>query len=149
MNQRQLYSLALFVLARVLFSCTAPKKEETQKPNILFIMSDDHAYQAISAYGFGLNETPNIDRLASKGVLCTSMYNGARCCPSRASLLTGLYPHRAGVGHMTADLGEPAYQGRLADNAVTIAEILQQDGYRTLMSGKWHVGGEYYARHTE
>ena len=92
--------------------------------------------------------TPNLDALSQQGVLCSAMYNCARCCPSRAALLTGLYPHRAGVGHMTANLGMPAYQGSLRDDSATIAEALKESGYRTLMAGKWHVGGEYYARRT-
>jgi arylsulfatase len=70
----------------------------------------------------------------------TQFYNTARCCPTRASLLTGLYPHQAGVGHMTTDDGEPGYQGRLNERCVTIAEVLRPAGYFTIMSGKWHVG---------
>ncbi|MEM7531516.1 MAG: arylsulfatase [Chloroflexota bacterium] len=124
------------------------QQTNTKRPNVILILVDDMGFADLGIMGSEIR-TPNLDRLANEGVLCTSMYNGARCCPSRASLLTGLYPHRAGVGHMTADLGEPAYQGRLADNAVTIAEVLQLSGYRTLMSGKWHVGGEYYARRTD
>jgi arylsulfatase len=90
--------------------------------------------------------TPNIDRLARGGTLLTSMYNCARCCPTRASLLTGLYPHNAGVGHMGTNLGSPAYQGFLRNDSVTIAEVLRASGYRTLMSGKWHVAGDFEAR---
>ena len=90
--------------------------------------------------------TPNIDRLAHDGVLLTAMYNCARCCPTRASLLTGLYPHNAGIGHMGANLGTPAYQGFLRNDSATIAEVLRESGYRTLMSGKWHVAGDFMAR---
>ena len=71
------------------------------------------------------------------------MYNNARCCPTRASLLTGLYPHQAGIGHMVGNYGIPEYQGYLRDDCVTIAEALKLGGYQTLMSGKWHVGGAY------
>ena len=67
-------------------------------------------------------------------------YTTARCCPSRASLLSGQYPHRVGVGHMVTDLGQPGYRGRLSENAATIAEVLRPAGYRTFISGKWHVG---------
>ena len=70
----------------------------------------------------------------------TQFYNTARCCPTRASLLTGLYRHQAGIGHMVEDRGAPAYQGYLNDRCVTIAEALRQGGYHTLMAGKWHVG---------
>ncbi len=94
-------------------------------------------------------KTPNIDQLAANGVLLTAMYNCARCCPTRASLLTGLYPHNAGIGHMGADLGSPAYQGFLRNDSVTIAEVLRASGYRTLMSGKWHVGGDFMAREVD
>ncbi|MHC4753166.1 MAG: arylsulfatase, partial [Planctomycetota bacterium] len=84
--------------------------------------------------------TPNLDRLAAGGLRFTQFYNAARCCPTRASLLTGLYPHQAGVGHMVGNKGYPAYQGFLNEHCVTIAEALKLGGYRTLMSGKWHVG---------
>ncbi len=87
--------------------------------------------------------TPNIDAMASRGAILTALYNCARCCPTRASLLTGLYPHKAGIGHMGTDLGRPAYQGYLRQDAVTIAECLRLGGYRTMMAGKWHVGGDY------
>lgn len=90
--------------------------------------------------------TPHIDAMARQGVLLSSMYNCARCCPTRAALLTGLYPHKAGVGHMGANLGTPAYQGCLRNDAPTIAEVLRLAGYRTLMAGKWHVAGDFYAR---
>ena len=64
----------------------------------------------------------------------------ARCCPSRASILTGQYPHKVGVGHMVADLGQPGYRGRLSEEGATLAEVLAPAGYRTFLSGKWHVG---------
>ena len=88
-------------------------------------------------------KTPHLDQLAKDGVLMTSMYNCARCCPTRGSLLTGRYPHDVGIGHMGTDLGLPAYQGFLKDDSPTIAEHLKQSGYHTFMSGKWHVGGDY------
>ncbi len=86
--------------------------------------------------------TPHLDQLATEGVLFTHCYNTSRCCPSRASLLTGLYQHRVGVGHMSQDRGHPSYQGHLNQQCVTIAEVLKEKGYRTIMSGKWHVGDE-------
>jgi arylsulfatase A-like enzyme len=110
-----------------------------KRPNIVLIMADDMGYSDIGCYGGEVN-TPNLDRLAAGGLRFTQFYNGARCCPTRASLLTGLYPHQAGVGHMVGNRGYPAYQGYLNEKCVTIAEALKPAGYRTLMSGKWHVG---------
>lgn len=115
------------------------------KPNVILILVDDMGFADLGITGSEIR-TPNIDQLARNGTLLTSMYNCARCCPTRASLLTGLYPHNAGVGHMGADLGTPAYQGFLRNDSVTIAEVLGASGYRTLMSGKWHVAGDFMAR---
>ncbi|MEM7336834.1 MAG: arylsulfatase [Chloroflexota bacterium] len=120
---------------------------QIEKPNVILILLDDMGFADLGVMGSEI-QTPNIDKLANDGVLLTQMYNCARCCPTRASLLTGLYPHNAGVGQMTANLGERAYQGHLREDAVTIAEMLKTNGYRTMMSGKWHVGGEYFARET-
>lgn len=110
-----------------------------KRTNIVIIMADDMGYSDIGCFGSEI-ATPNIDRLAAGGVRFTQMYNTARCCPTRAALLTGLYSHQAGVGRMVADQGHPAYRGFLNDNCVTIAEALRDAGYRTLMAGKWHVG---------
>ncbi len=118
------------------------------KPNIILILADDMGYSDLGIMGSEI-QTPNIDRMAQDGQLYTSMYNCARCCPTRASLLTGLYPHKAGIGHMTANYGSAAYQGYLRNDAVTIAEVLRLAGYRTLMSGKWHVGGPYDPREAD
>jgi arylsulfatase len=108
-------------------------------PNIVLIMADDMGFSDIGCFGSEI-ATPNLDRLARGGLRFTQFYNGARCCPTRASLLTGLYPHQAGIGHMVDDRGFPAYQGHLNNTCVTIAEALRPAGYTTLMSGKWHVG---------
>ena len=113
------------------------------KPNIVLIMADDMGFSDIGCYG-GEISTPNLDALAANGVRFRNFYNAARCCPTRASLMTGLYPHQTGVGHMTGRYtkdGEviPSYQGDLNTNCVTIAEALKPAGYTTLMSGKWHV----------
>lgn len=86
--------------------------------------------------------TPNLDALTKDGALLTSMYNCARCCSTRASLLTGFYPHKAGIGHIGANLGTSAYQGFLRSDCATIAEHLGASGYRILMSGKWYVAGD-------
>ena len=109
------------------------------QPNIVLIMADDMGYSDIGCYG-GEIHTPNLDRLAAGGLRFSQFYNGARCCPTRASLLTGLYAHQAGVGFMVGNQGYPAYQGYLNDTSVTIAEALKPAGYHTLMAGKWHVG---------
>ena len=108
------------------------------KPNIILIMVDDMGYSDIGCYG-GEISTPNLDRLAAGGLRFTQFYNTARCCPTRASLMTGLYPHQAGVGHMMSDRGLEGYRGDLNNRCVTIAEVLRQAGYTTYMSGKWHV----------
>ncbi len=109
-----------------------------KRPNIIVIMADDMGFSDIGCYG-GEIRTPNLDRLARRGVRFTQFYNTARCCPTRASLLTGLYPHQAGVGHMMEDRKLPGYRGDLNRQCVTIAEVLKPAGYRTLMCGKWHV----------
>lgn len=114
-----------------------------RRPNILLILADDMGYSDIGCFGSEI-PTPHIDSLANRGVRFTQFYNCAVCCPTRASLLTGLYPHQAGVGWMVshgADTRPPGpYQGYLNTRCVTIAEVMKSAGYRTLMSGKWHVG---------
>jgi arylsulfatase A-like enzyme len=112
-----------------------------KKPNIILIMADDMGFSDIGPFGSEIS-TPNLSRLAEGGVRFTQFYNTPRCCPSRAALLTGIYSHQAGVGHMVEDLGKPGYRGFLNDQCVTIAEVLKQGGYHRLMTGKWHVGGQ-------
>ena len=113
------------------------------RPNMIVILVDDMGYSDIGCYGSEIR-TPHLDRLAGEGMRFTQMYNCARCCPTRASLLTGLYPHQAGVGHMVHDHGVgPAYQGYLRDDCMTIGEALKTAGYRTYYSGKWHVAKTY------
>jgi len=109
-----------------------------RRPNIVLIMADDMGYSDIGCYGGEIN-TPNLNGLAANGLRFTQFYNTARCCPTRASLMTGLYQHQAGVGHMMDDKGYDSYRGDLSNNCVTIAEVLKQAGYSTYMSGKWHV----------
>ena len=109
-----------------------------RRPHIVLIMADDMGFSDISPYG-GEIRTPTLDGLAAGGLRFTQFYNTARCCPTRASLITGLYPHQAGVGHMMNDRGLPGYRGDLNRNCMTIAEVLKTAGYRTYMTGKWHV----------
>ncbi|MBI4581034.1 MAG: arylsulfatase [Planctomycetes bacterium] len=111
------------------------------QPNIVIILADDMGFSDAGCYGSQI-ATPNLDRLAATGLRFTQLYNTTRCCPTRAALLTGLYPHQCGIGHMTDDRGVPGYRGRLNEHCVTIAEVLRQSGYHTWMSGKWHLGME-------
>lgn len=133
----------LSAAAMGLGGCAAPGTvrrggETAKRPNIVLIMSDDMGYSDIGCYGSEI-ETPNLDRMASNGLRFTQFYNTARCCPTRASLLTGLYPHQAGVGHMMEDRGLEGYRGDLNGHCVTIAEALKPAGYSAYMAGKWHV----------
>ena len=133
------------VLKSLLFICAITLAQlcvAADKPNILLIMADDMGYSDIGCYGSEI-DTPRLDELAEHGLRFTQFYNAARCCPTRAALLTGLYPHQAGVGKMVssgpAKTASPT-QGYLNDRCVTIAEVLKPAGYRCYMSGKWHVG---------
>ena len=129
-------SLAVATLAAALAGCSP--SDSAPRPDIVLVMADDMGFSDLGSYG-GEIETPHLDRLAANGLRFSHFYNTARCCPTRASLLTGLYAHQAGVGHMMGDDGLPGYRGDLAANAVTIAEALREAGYGTYMSGKWHV----------
>lgn len=121
------------------FTGAQPARAAARRPNIVVIMADDMGFSDIGCYGSEIH-TPHLDRMAAQGVRFTRFANCARCCPTRASLLTGLYSHQAGVGAMVNDQKLPGYRGFLNDRCVTIAEVLRAGGYRTLMAGKWHVG---------
>lgn len=125
----------------LLFFQIGCNSEELNMPNILLIMADDMGFSDLGCYGSEIS-TPNIDRLAYEGIRFTQFYNAARCCPTRASLLTGLYPHQTGMGGMVRSAldEEGPYQGYLNNNCVTLAEVLKTAKYKTYMSGKWHVG---------
>jgi len=129
--------LTVFFVANFSFS----QNNEPNKPNVVLIMLDDMGYSDLGCYG-GEIETPTIDKLASEGIRFSNFYNTGRCCPSRASLLTGLYPHKTGIGFMTFDSGSDyeGYRGVLNNESVTIGEVLQKQGYHTSIVGKWHVG---------
>ncbi|WP_281612580.1 arylsulfatase [Flammeovirga sp. SubArs3] len=132
------------LLTLVFFSCKTSQSETTRQetrkqPNIILIMADDMGFSDLGFMGSGI-ETPNIDRLAKGGLTFNQFYNAGRCCPTRATLLTGLYAHNADLGWMTAsDFGRPGYRGAISQNSVTIAEVLKTAGYANYMTGKWHV----------
>ncbi len=134
-----------FLLLSLFLGATSCLYAAAARPNIIVILSDDVGYSDIGCYGSEI-KTPNLDSLAAGGVRFTQFYNTARCCPTRASLLTGLYPHQAGVGYMT-DLAQYSavaminewYAGDLRADTATIAEVLRGGGYRTYAVGKWHV----------
>ncbi len=130
------FSLAAFAFTAS--ACNGTEKEVDDRPNILFILADDLGYSDLGCYG-GEIQTPNLDRLAQNGVRFTRFYNAGRSCPTRASLLTGLYPHQAGIGRMTFDQHLPGYRGTMTHEGVTVAEALKEAGYHTGMIGKWHV----------
>lgn len=138
----ELKILLLTVIAGFFFkSCStsnAQKDNENARPNIVVILADDMGFSDPGCFG-GEIHTPNIDWLAQNGVRFTNFYNTSRCCPTRASLLTGLYNQQAGIGEMTTDKHEPGYRGHLTENTVTVAEVLKTSGYNTAMAGKWHV----------
>ncbi|HEX5153426.1 MAG TPA: arylsulfatase [Parafilimonas sp.] len=138
--------IAFIILPIIIVVCTAfaiykddrPLIASDTRPNIIIILADDLGFSDIGCYGGEIN-TPNLDYLAANGVRFSNFYNISRCCPSRASLLTGMYNHNAGIGEMTGDRHLPGYRGHLTDSVATIAELLKLAGYHTAMSGKWHV----------
>jgi arylsulfatase A-like enzyme len=131
---------SLFLLA----GCYNKDSESTSRPNIILILADDMGYTDIGCYGSEIN-TPNIDKLAKNGLMFTQFYNAARCSPSRASMLTGLYPHQAGMGGNAKSQHKSTpgpYQGYINNTSVTLAEVLSDAGYYTAISGKWHLGDD-------
>ncbi len=115
--------------------------QQSTKPNIILVMVDDMCYSDLGAYGSEI-QTPNIDRLAYQGLRLREFYNNSICAPTRASLITGQYPHKAGVGYFDVNLGSPPYQGYLNKESLTFGEVLRQAGYTTSLAGKWHVGND-------
>ncbi|QGJ70396.1 Arylsulfatase (Aryl-sulfate sulfohydrolase) [Planctomycetales bacterium 10988] len=132
----------LAAIAFLLGTCATLGADE--RPNIVIILVDDMGFSDLGCFGSEI-ETPNLDQLAAEGLRFTQFYNSGRCCPTRASLMTGLHPHQVGIGHMTAPPDKPLgfegpYQGYLNDNCTTLAQVLKSAGYHTLMTGKWHLG---------
>lgn len=138
MNHRLFTCLAGCFVPLLLGALPAFSLQAADRPNIVIILSDDMGWSDIGCMG-GEIATPNLDKLAVNGLRFTQFYNTARCCPTRASLLTGLYPHSTGVGHMMEDHGKEGYRGDLNRRCATIAEVLKPAGYRTYAVGKWHV----------
>lgn len=145
---RHVYRLVWAIIGFSMFACTTTKTEQTsekpQKPNIVLIMADDMGFSDLGFMGSGI-ETPNLDKLAEGGLVYNQFYNTGRCCPTRASLMTGLYPHNTGLGWMTAsNLGHQGYTGDLNKNCATVAELLKEGGYATYLTGKWHLTYDGY-----
>lgn len=139
--KNQLILLVFLVIGLSFNFCSFKESTEVRcnQPNIILIMADDMGFSDPGFMGSGIN-TPNIDRLANNGMVFNQFYNAGRCCPTRASLLTGLYAHNANLGWMTAsDFGRDGYRGAISKNTVTIAEVLGQAGYANYLTGKWHV----------
>lgn len=136
----RLFLVLMCLVAEIAVS--QPKKSTTKKPNVIVILTDDMGFSDIGCFGSEI-KTPNIDKLASNGLRFTHFYNTARCSPSRASLMTGLYPHQAGMGFLSNyNYEQEGYADDLSKKAVTMAEVFKQAGYATFMSGKWHLNKE-------
>lgn len=129
---------ALLLFIGVCLTLISPQTSFAERPNIVLIMADDLGFSDLGCYGSEI-KTPHLDQLAKEGLRFSRFYNAGRCCPTRASLMTGLYPHQAGMGWMTRNDKLPGYQGELNQNCVSIAEVLSSAGYRCYHVGKWHL----------
>lgn len=134
-------TVASIVLAVLVFGERAEAAGAARRPNIVVILADDMGYSDIGCYGSEI-PTPHLDRLAAGGVQFTQFYNTPRCSPTRAALLTGLYPHQAGLGWLDGMVKPESrgLHGKLLPRCVTLAEVLRDAGYFTAMTGKWHLG---------
>ncbi len=142
LKQLVLKSLVVLICLRNL-ATKAAAGEPGPPPNVILILADDLGFSDLGCFGSEIS-TPNIDRMASEGLRMTQFYTTPRCCPSRASLLTGLYSQQAGIGNMMDDRGLPGYRGELSRNCLTIAEELRSAHYHTVMVGKWHLAHIYF-----
>src|SRR6185503_12389244 len=130
---KDLRRVALPAMITLLLTSVATQGQRATRPNIIFIMTDDHAAHAIGAYGSRVNKTPHLDRLAREGALLTNLFaTNSICTPSRAAILTGQYSHLNGVTMFN----------RFDSSRMTVARMLQQGGYHTGMFGKWHLGSD-------
>jgi len=134
--------IVIGAMAFIMIANTSVFAQKKERPNIILVLVDDLGFSDTSPYGGADLETPNIQRLASEGLKLKEFYNNSICAPTRASLLTGQYQHKAGVGYFNVNLGLPAYQGFLNKESLTLAEVLKSGGYSTIISGKWHVGDD-------
>jgi arylsulfatase len=133
--------LALTLFVSLGLAHSTPQLRAAERPNVVIVLVDDVGFSDLGCYGSEI-PTPNLDKLAAKGVRFTQFYNTARCSTTRASLITGLYPHQAGMGWLDGKV-EPqskGFHGKLLPRCVTIAEVLRDAGYFTAMTGKWHMG---------
>ncbi len=128
-----------------LVQATTTEPTSKKQPNVLVIVADDMGYSDIGAFGGSDIHTPHIDSLATAGIRLSNFHAQPTCVPTRAELLTGVDHHLSGFGShvMTEEqAGKPGYEGHLNGRVVTLAEVLAQQGYRTYLSGKWHLGEE-------
>lgn len=133
--------LVLACLCKLAMPCTAAGTNPP--PNIVLILADDLGFSDLGCFGSEIS-TPNLDRMAAEGLRMRQFYTTPRCCPSRAALLTGLYPQQAGIGNMMEDQGLPGYRGELSRSCLTVAEELRLANYHTAMVGKWHLSHIYF-----
>ena len=139
LRRQRSHAMFIFRLLLIFLSAAiAATQVQSAPPNVIYILADDMGFSDIGCYG-GEIDTPNLDALAKGGLRFTQFYNTARCCPTRAALLTGLYPHQAGIGHMMEDRQMEGYRGNLNKQCVTIAEALKPAVYKSYAVGKWHV----------
>ncbi|MFK8163942.1 MAG: arylsulfatase [Lewinella sp.] len=141
----RLFILGLITLSLVGCTNADTAQEESvtsaEKPNVVLILADDMGFSDLGNAGSEIS-TPSLDRLASEGTRLMQFYTNPICAPSRTSLLTGQYPHKAGIGFFNDDLGVPGYEGYLNAESLTLGEVFKNNGYATYMAGKWHVGNE-------
>jgi arylsulfatase A-like enzyme len=142
LTKKYFFGYTALALAVLVLTTTPAWAQKDQRPNIVLVLVDDLGFSDVGPFGASEIETPNLDRLAAEGLRLKEFYNNSICAPTRASLLTGQYQHKAGVGYFNVNLGLPAYQGFLNHESLTLAEVLKSGGYSTIMAGKWHVGDD-------